>query len=80
MWWRSEDGLGFGEEVELVLLRDADVPGERKADGEAGQLVVCGCVDGSQQHLFVCAAFVFVGDVFGQIVGRGVGVKVDDGA
>ncbi len=77
----SEDGLGFGEEVELVLARDADVPGESKPDGEAGQLVVCGVVDRGQQHLFRTAAVVrcLGGKVLGQIVGEGVGVEVDDG-
>ncbi len=55
--------------------------GESKPDGEAGQLVVCGRVDGGQQHLFGAACGrSLLGDVLGQIVGEGVGVKVDDGA
>ena len=39
-WWRSEDGLGFREEVELAFARDADVSGESNANGEAGELIV----------------------------------------
>jgi len=36
----NEDGLGFGEEVELVLARDADVSGEGKAKRKPCQLVI----------------------------------------
>ncbi len=34
--------LGFGEEVGLILVRDADVVREDYAQGEAGQILVCG--------------------------------------
>ncbi len=54
--------------------------GEGKANGEACQLVVCGAVDGGKQYLFGAALVVLVGGVLGQVVGEGVGVKVDDGA
>ena len=76
----GEDGLGFGKEVELALARNADVSGEGKAKRKARQLVVGGVVDGGKQNLFGAALFVLVADVLGQIVGEGVGVKVDDGA
>ncbi len=53
--------------------------GEGKAKRKARQLVVGGVVDGGKQNLFGAALFVLVGDVLGQIVGEGVGVKVHDG-
>ncbi len=37
---RSEDGFGFGEEVELIFARNCDGAGEDNAEGEAGQLLV----------------------------------------
>jgi len=75
----SEDRLGFGEEVELVLARHADVSGEGKAKRKPCQLVIGCVVDGGKQNLFGAAPFVLVGDILGQSVGEGVGVKVDDG-
>lgn len=43
--WR-EDGVGFGEEVGLVLAVETDLRREGKPDREAGQFAVCGYVDG----------------------------------
>ncbi len=66
----SKDGLSFGEEVALVLARDADVPGEGETECKAGQLVI-GCrLDGRKQDLFGIAPVVLVGDALGQIVGQ----------
>ena len=74
----GKDGLSFGEEVELVLARDADVSGE----GKARQLVIGGVVDGGEQNLFGAALVVLVVsiDLNCKVIGEGVGVKVDDGA
>lgn len=77
--WGSEDALGFGEEVQLAFVWNADVSSKCETQGEAGQLVVCGRVDGGKQYLFGAALFVLVVpcNVLGQVVGEGVGVKVD---
>ena len=79
-WGKS--GFGFGEEIELVLARDADVTGEGEAKRKGCQLLIGGGVDGGQQQFFGAALFVLVlgGDILGQIIGKGVGVEVDDGA
>ena len=76
----GEDGFGFGEEVEFVFARDADVTGEGNANRKASQLVISGVVDSGKQNLFGAAVVVLVRDVFGQVIGKGVGIKVDDGA
>ncbi len=77
---RYEDGLGFAKEVEFVFARDTDVPGKGEAKRKARQLLIRGVIDGGKQNLFGAAVVVLVRDVFGQVVGEGVGVKIDDGA
>jgi hypothetical protein len=48
---RYEDGLGFGEEVELAFAWDAAVSSKCQPKGEASQLVVGEAVDGGKQNI-----------------------------
>ncbi|MGI4830991.1 MAG: hypothetical protein ACRYFU_22800 [Janthinobacterium lividum] len=57
----------------ISFARAPDVSGQGKPDGKAGQLVVCGGVDGGKQHFFG-AALVVLG-ILGQVIGEGVRVE-----
>ena len=54
--------------------------GKCETQGEAGQRIVCGRVDGGKEYLFGATSFVLVVScyVLGQIVGKGVRVKIDE--
>ena len=77
---REECGLGFGDKVEFTIVRDSTMPCECETDGKAGELVVACAFDKGKQDFFCAALLVLVRHIFGEIIGKRVGVKVDQGA
>ncbi len=78
----NEGGCSFGKEVELGFAWDGNVSGESDSEGEAGQLLVWRLGEHRRQNLLrgLLVVFVVAGKVFGNVLGEGVGVKVDEGA
>lgn len=66
---RRNDVLQLGEEIWLVLAGNVDVTRQNDAQGEAGQLLVCGAVQRDQYDLLVRLRSVLV--TFGE-VGRDI--------
>ena len=62
----DEDGFGFGEEVEFVLARDADVSGRGQGEAQKRVSLSSAVLSMVESRTSSCAAlFVLVGDVFG---------------
>jgi hypothetical protein len=78
----NEGAFGLGQGIDLALAWDRYVSGKDKTKSKAGELVVCQFVNGRKQNLFCALIVVLIlgGEVFGDIVGKGVGIKVDEGA
>jgi hypothetical protein len=78
----ERSGFGLGQGIDFALAGDRYVSGKDKTKSKAGDLVVCQSVNSRQQNLFCALIVIFIlgGEVFGYIVGKGVGVKIDEGA
>ena len=78
----TKAAFGLGQGIDLALAWDRYVSGKDKTKSKAGELVVCQSVNGRKQNLFCALIVVLIlgGEVFGDIVGKGVGVKVDERA
>jgi hypothetical protein len=66
----------------FALPWSGDIASESQAQSEAGQLLICGTCQARRQNFLggSLVAFVISGEVFRDLVGEGVGIKVDEGA
>src|SRR6266851_3779602 len=78
----SEDSFGLGQMVDLVLAGNIRVSGEGETESETGKLVVLQFVHDREQHFLsgLLAVLVVSDEMRGYIVGKVVGVDVDEGA
>lgn len=70
----AQDVLCDGEEIRLALVRDADAVRQDDAQGEAGQLLICGSAQHGPHNLLfrLFGVLVAVGEVSRDIVKDGL--------